>query len=158
MPGSGKSTLGVLLAKFLGYDFTDMDIVIQKATGKKLSELIEENGSEGFLDIEGDIVASYAPENGHPVIIATGGSVVYRERAMENLKKIGRTVYLSVPCEELERRLHHLEKRGVAMKDGMSLRELYEERKPLYEKYADVTVDEAGSSLSDVLELMMHLA
>lgn len=158
MPGSGKSTLGVLLAKFLGYDFVDMDIVIQKSTGKKLSDLIEEAGSEGFLDIEGDIVASYKPDTRHPSVIATGGSVVYRENAMENLRNLGKIVYLACPCEELEKRVHHLETRGVAMKDGMSFRELYEERRPLYEKYADVTVDEAGSSLTDILELMMHLA
>lgn len=158
MPGSGKSTLGVLLAKFLGYDFVDMDIIIQKATGKKLSEIIEERGNEGFLDVEGEIAAGYKPEGNHPTIIATGGSVVYRESAMRNLRSIGKVVYLSVPCEELEKRLHHLETRGVAIKEGMTFAELYEERRPLYEKYADITVDEAGSSLSDIVELMMHLA
>ena len=158
MPGSGKSTLGVLLAKFLGYDFVDMDIIIQKATGKKLSEIIEERGSEGFLDVEGEIVSGYKPEGNHPTIIATGGSVVYRESAMQNLRSIGKVIYLSVPCEELEKRLHHLETRGVAIKEGMTFEELYEERRPLYEKYADITVDEAGSSLSDIVELMMHLA
>ncbi len=140
MPGAGKSTLGVVLAKVLGYDFVDSDIEIQHTTGSTLPRLIERFGREGFLDIESDVNAALAPERRS--VIATGGSVIYRERAMIHLKAIGRVVYLRVPCEELERRIHTLEARGVAMGEGMTFRDLFAERAPLYERYADVILDE----------------
>ena len=154
MPGAGKSTLGVVLAKVLGYDFIDSDIEIQHATGQTLPRLIERYGREGFLDIEADVNAALAPER--KSVIATGGSVIYRERAMEHLRSIGRVVYLRVPCEELERRIHALEARGVAMAEGMTLRDLFAERAPLYERYAHVILDER-ESMGDNVQALAEL-
>ena len=154
MPGAGKSTLGVVLAKVLGYDFIDSDIEIQHATGLTLPHLIERFGREGFLDIESDVNTALAPERRS--VIATGGSVIYRERAMMHLRSIGRVVYLRVPCVELERRIHTLEARGVAMGEGMTLRDLFAERAPLYERYAHVILDEQegmGDNLRALAEL-----
>ena len=151
MPGAGKSTLGVVLAKVLGYDFIDSDIEIQRRTGLTLPRLIERFGREGFLDIEGEVNASLAPER--PSVIATGGSVIYREAAMARLGVIGRVVYLRVPLEELERRIHELEARGVAMREGMTLRELFAERAPLYERYAHIVLDETGDMGADLRAL-----
>ena len=134
MPGSGKSTVGVVLAKVLGYRFIDSDLEIQSQEGKRLPELIEEFGTEGFLDIEARVNASIEAER---CVIATGGSVVYRDSAMQHLKEIGTVVYLKLTCEELEERLGDLRCRGVALQEGQTLQSLYEERIPLYEKYAD---------------------
>ncbi len=138
MPGCGKSTVGVVLAKALGMDFIDSDLVIQKKTGAKLATLIEQHGDEGFRDIENRINAELEAENS---VIATGGSVVYGEDAMRHLKDIGTIIYLKLSCEAIEDRLGDLHARGVTIKPGWTLRDLYNERVPLYEKWADVTVD-----------------
>ena len=137
MPGSGKSTVGVVLAKKLGFQFIDSDLVIQEQSGKLLYQLIEELGEAGFLVLENKINAQIQADKS---VIATGGSAVYGEEAMRHFKKTGTVVYLKLPYEELEVRLGDLHKRGVVIKKGSSLRELYEERTPLYEKYADITV------------------
>ena len=137
MPGSGKSTVGVVLAKVLGYRFIDSDLEIQSQEGKRLPELIEEFGTEGFLDIEARVNASIEAER---CVIATGGSVVYRDSAMQHLKEIGTVVYLNLRC------------RGVALQEGQTLQSLYEERIPLYEKYADITVDETNMSVEETME------
>ena len=131
MPGSGKSTVGVVLAKVLGYRFIDSDLEIQSQEGKRLPELIEEFGTEGFLDIEARVNASIA---------------------MQHLKEIGTVVYLKLTCEELEERLGDLRCRGVALQEGQTLQSLYEERIPLYEKYADITVDETNMSVEETME------
>ena len=144
MPGSGKSTVGVVLAKVLGYRFIDSDLEIQSQEGKRLPELIEEFGTEGFLDIEARVNASIEAER---CVIATGGSVVYRDSAMQHLKEIGTVVYLKLTCEELEERLGDLRCR-----EGQTLQSLYEERIPLYEKYADITVDETNMSVEETME------
>ena len=144
MPGSGKSTVGVVLAKVLGYRFIDSDLEIQSQEGKRLPELIEE-----FLDIEARVNASIEAER---CVIATGGSVVYRDSAMQHLKEIGTVVYLKLTCEELEERLGDLRCRGVALQEGQTLQSLYEERIPLYEKYADITVDETNMSVEETME------
>ena len=149
MPGSGKSTVGVVLAKVLGYRFIDSDLEIQRQEGKRLPELIEEFGTEGFLDIEARVNASIEAER---CVIATGGSVVYRDSAMQHLKEIGTVVYLKLTCEELEERLGDLRCRGVALQEGQTLQSLYEERIPLYEKYADITVDETNMSVEETME------
>jgi shikimate kinase len=138
MPGCGKSTVGVVLAKALGMDFIDSDLVIQKETGAKLATLIEQHGDAGFRDIENRINAALDAENS---IIATGGSVVYGEDAMRHLKEIGTIIYLKLSCEAIEDRLGDLHSRGVTIQPGWTLRDLYNERVPLYEKWADVTVD-----------------
>ena len=151
MPGSGKSTVGVVLAKKLGFQFIDSDLVIQEQSGKLLYQLIEELGEAGFLVLENKINAQIQADTS---VIATGGSAVYGEEAMRHFKKTGTVVYLKLPYEELEVRLGDLHKRGVVIKKGSSLRELYEERTPLYEKYADITVDCSGIDLRNVMELI----
>lgn len=138
MPGAGKSTVGVVLAKVVGYKFVDSDLVIQEQTGKLLHELITEHGLDGFLEIENQTNASLELTN---AVIATGGSVIYGEEAMKHLKEIGLVVYLKLSLESIAERLGDLQQRGVALKDGFGLKELYEERVPLYEKYADVVMD-----------------
>lgn len=138
MPGAGKSTIGVLLAKSLLYSFTDTDLIIQSKYGTSLCDIIEKEGTQGFLDIENEIIASCDFCN---CVVATGGSAVYGEDAMRKLKENGTVVYLKLPVEELKKRLGDIRTRGVAMPCGSGIDELYEERSPLYEKYADITVD-----------------
>ena len=144
MPGAGKSTVGVVLAKVMGYRFVDSDLVIQEKTGKLLSEIIEERGTEGFLEVEDRINAGLICEKS---VIATGGSVVYCKNAMEHLKEISTVIYLKLPYERVEKRLGNLKDRGVALKEGQTLKDLYEERCPLYEKYADVVVEADTTSV-----------
>lgn len=153
MPGAGKSTVGVVLAKIAGYHFLDSDLLIQQKTGKLLHELIEEHGREGFLEIEGEINASIEAEH---TVIATGGSVVYEENAMQHLKEISTVVYISLPYEELQARLGSLEQRGVALKQGETLQDLYESRTVLYQKYADITVDAAHMGIQAVAEEILR--
>ncbi|MBQ6815176.1 MAG: shikimate kinase [Lachnospiraceae bacterium] len=141
MPGVGKSSVGVVLAKIMGYRFLDSDLIIQDKEGKLLSQLIEENGVEGFLQIENTVNKSIKCEK---CIVATGGSAVYGKEAMEHFKDIGVVVYLKTDYKTLSERLGDLKTRGVAMKEGQSLLDLFEEREPLYEKYADIVVDESG--------------
>ncbi|MBD5545201.1 MAG: shikimate kinase [Lachnospiraceae bacterium] len=138
MPGSGKSTVGVVLAKNIGYDFLDSDLVIQAKENKKLHEIISEKGLEDFLKIEEAVNASFSVEH---TVIATGGSAVYGTKAMEHLKGIGRIVYLKLPYEEIRHRLGDLNERGVAVKKDQTLKDLYDERVLLYEKYADIIIE-----------------
>ena len=147
MPGAGKSTLGVVLAKILNYDFLDADLVIQNKHGKTLQTLINERGPQGFLDVENRDLQEI---NVHRTIIATGGSAVYSNQAMEHLRGIGTVVYLQISYKELANRLGDLQERGVVMKGGMgmSLADLYEERLPLYEKWAEITVDVEKTSIT----------
>ena len=137
MPGAGKSTVGVVLAKKLGYAFLDSDLVIQSREGKLLHEIIEAHGVEQFWSIEEEANLSI---NAVRTVIATGGSVIYGGRAMEHLGQGGVIVYLKLSCEEIARRLGDLNERGVTLRKGQNLQMLYEERIPLYEKYADITV------------------
>ena len=141
MPSSGKSTIGVLLAKRLGYSFVDVDILIQEREGRLLKEIIAQAGLKGFLQVEEQVNASLAAKRS---IIAPGGSVIYCEKAMRHLKEISEVVYLKMSYEELERRVGNVVDRGVALKPGFTLRDLYDERVPLYERYADIIVDEEG--------------
>lgn len=147
MPGAGKSTVGVVAAKRLGYRFVDSDLVIQEQYGKLLHQLIEEHGVEGFWQIENNVNASLQTER---AVIATGGSAVYGEQAMEHLREIGTVVYLKLPYEEIAERLGDLNARGVTLQQGQTLRDLYEERVPLYEKYAHITIDCMGKALREV--------
>lgn len=149
MPGSGKSTVGVLLAKRLGYSFVDVDLVIQEKEGKLLKEIIEEQGEGGFLEVEERVNAELEVTR---TVIAPGGSVIYGRKAMEHLKSIGTVVYLKINCEELTRRLGNLKDRGVVLREGMTLKDLLEERIPYYERYADVTLDETGMESGDVVD------
>ena len=154
MPGVGKSTIGVILAKVLGYQFVDADLVIQKEEGKLLREIIAEVGTDGFIEVENRVNAGLMVEHS---IIATGGSVVYGAPAMEHLKKIGTVIYLKLPYEELRVRLHDIKGRGVVLREGQSFLDLYEERVPLYEKYADMTVDESGCSVEQTVEKILAM-
>ena len=152
MPGAGKSTIGVVLAKVLGYQFLDSDLLIQKQEKSRLSEIIEEEGYKGFKDVENRVNASIEAEN---TVIATGGSVVYCEEAMEHLKSIGTVVYLKLSLNALSKRLGNLKGRGVLLREGQTLTNLYEERTPLYEKYADIVIDEEGKDLEASLEILL---
>ena len=152
MPGAGKSTIGVVLAKVLGYQFLDSDLLIQKQEKRRLSEIIEEEGYKGFKDVENRVTASIEAEN---PVIATGGSVVYCEEAMEHLKSIGTVVYLKLSLNALSKRLGNLKGRGVLLREGQNLTDLYEERTPLYEKYADIVIDEEGKDLEASLEILL---
>ena len=138
MPGCGKSTLGRRLAEKIGYGFIDSDSVIIAREGKALNEIIAEVGREGFLDIEAKVNMQLCAER---CIIATGGSVIYRDAAVQKLKESGTLVYLKLSYETVAARLGDLKKRGVALKDGFTLKDLYDERTPLYEKYADIVVE-----------------
>lgn len=149
MPGVGKSTAGVVLAKAIGYDFIDADLVIQQKEGKLLSELITEYGTDGFLALENRINRDI---DTHKAVIATGGSAVYGKEAMAHYKEIGTVVYLAVSYEELERRLGDLKNRGVVMQQGQTLLDIYRERTALYERYADITVREEGLSIRETIE------
>ena len=149
MPSAGKSTVGVLLAKRLGYSFLDVDIVIQEKTGKLLKEIIKEQGMDGFMEVENRINAGVDTSR---AVIAPGGSVIYGKEAMENLKSLGLVVYLKISYEELCRRLGDVVDRGVVLKEGMTLKDLYEERCEYFERYADITMDEEGKSLGRVVD------
>lgn len=154
MPASGKSTIGVLLAKRLGYSFVDVDIVIQEQEGRLLKEIIEDEGQEGFLQVESRVNADLKV---HKSVIAPGGSVIYGKEAMEHLKEIGTVVYLKLSYEDVEERLGNLVERGVVLKDGMTLRDLYEERVPYYENYADITIDETGLDAGETVDKLREL-
>lgn len=145
MPGSGKTTIGTEISEKIGYGYIDSDSVIVAREGKRLSEIIEEVGREAFLDIEAKVNSELCADR---CVIATGGSVIYRDFAMQKLKEMGTIVYLKLPYEVIEKRLGDLKKRGVALKEGFTLRDLYEERIPLYEKYADVTVELFGDTIA----------
>lgn len=149
MPGVGKSTIGVVLAKILGYQFIDADIVIQQETKKLLKDIISEEGVEGFIEIENRINASINTTNS---VIATGGSAVYGEEAMEHYKSIGTIVYLCLGYDEINKRLSDIKNRGVVLKDGQNLLDIYEERRVLYEKYADLIIDETGLDVEETIQ------
>ena len=149
MPASGKSSVGVVLAKRLGKKFVDTDIVIQEKYGKLLKELIEEHGDDGFREIEDEVNATLDVSNS---IISPGGSVVYGERAMKHLKEISVIIYLELSYTAIKSRLGDLRERGITLKDGQTLKDLYLERTPLYKKYADITINEMKKSLSKTID------
>lgn len=138
MPSCGKSTLGRMLAKELHYDFLDTDEVIIRLNGCPLRDILDAQGVDGFIRVEEEAVCTVQAQNS---VIATGGSVVYSEKAMAHLKALGKVVYLRLSFEEMDRRLGDLHARGVAIAPGSTLQDLYDERTPLYEKYADITVN-----------------
>ena len=152
MPACGKSTVGVLAAKTLGYRFIDSDLIIQERDGRRLHRIIREEGQAGFLAIE-EAVNLTLGNDPHPTVIATGGSAVYSPAAMAHFKEIGTVVYLRLSFETVEKRLGNFTHRGVVMPEGYTLRDLYDERCALYEKYVDITVDEGQTdNIGAVLE------
>lgn len=148
MPGAGKSTLGVVLAKIMNYNFIDADLVIQNQCDKTLQKIIDACGPEGFIQVEGEVLQGLAAENS---VIATGGSAVYSDKAMQHLAEIGTVIYLQVSYDQVISRLSDLRERGVVLKGGagMSLQEMFDERKPLYEHYAEITVDISDLNITD---------
>lgn len=149
MPGVGKSTVGVVLAKRLGLDFIDSDLEIQRQTGKFLFEIIKEQGLKEFIQVENQVNAAL---NVHHSVIATGGSVIYGKEAMQHLHDISIIVYLQLPYESLKIRLGSLEERGVAIEKGQTLMGLYEERTPLYEKYSDLTIPCENQGITTIVK------
>lgn len=149
MPGSGKSSVGVVLAKALGYRFVDADLLIQEQEGALLQDILNEKGVEKFLDIEGDVLASIQCEH---TVVAPGGSCICRDYAMEHLRELGTVVYLQLTYPEVERRIHNLASRGIALQPGQTLRDVYDYRVPLYERYAHITVRADGQTLAETVE------
>lgn len=153
MPGSGKSTLGVLLAKTLGFGFLDTDLVIQQREGALLQDILDKVGTEPFLDLEADAICSVECDR---TVIAPGGSVICRERGIEHLRALGPVVYLRIPCDVLEKRIHNMGSRGIAFRPGETLQDIYDYRTPLYEKYADIVVDGDKGSLEETLAAVLQ--
>ncbi len=151
MPASGKSTVGVILAKVLGMDYIDTDLVIQKREKALLCDLIRDRGVDGFLCAEEEAVLSVQEKN---AVIATGGSVVYSDAGMRHLKEDGIVIYLKVGKEELFKRLHNIKERGVVLRLNETVEEMFESRSVLYEKYADIVVEEGESSIEETVMMI----
>lgn len=149
MPGCGKSTVGVLLAKSLLFDFVDTDLIIQHRFAKSLCDIIEQKGLDGFKKVENEVLSELKYKNS---VIATGGSAIYGKQAMENLKKNAKIIYLKLSPEEIVSRIKNITTRGIAMKKGMTITDLYTERAPLYDKYADITIDCSGITAEQCVE------
>lgn len=149
MPGAGKSSIGVVLAKAIGYEFVDTDLLIQAREGCLLSEIIEKEGRERFVEIENEVNAGLDVKR---CVIAPGGSVIYGIEAMKHFQEIGTIVYLKLSYEDLAKRLGNLKGRGVVLKEGQTLKDLYEERTSLYEKYADLTISEKNRGIEETLQ------
>ncbi len=152
MPGSGKSTVGELLAQRLGYAFLDVDPLIEQREGAQLQAVLDRLGTERFLDTEAEVIAALNCEN---TVIAPGGSAVLRELGARHLKELGIVVYLKLPCAAMEKRLGNLATRGVTLAPGQTLQDLYDYRVPYYEKYADLTVDSDQACVEDTVELII---
>ena len=148
MPASGKSTVGVILAKVIGYDFIDSDLLIQKKEGMRLADIIKKKGIDGFLEVENEVNASIEASQ---CVIATGGSAVYGEEAMKHLRESGAVIYLQVDYSVIQKRLHNIRQRGVVLREGQTLQDLYDERTVLYEKYADLIVREGSGEIEAVV-------
>lgn len=153
MPGAGKSTVGVILAKALGMQFIDTDILIQEKTGRMLQEILDEEGLDAFMRIEEEVILSLHPR---VAVIATGGSVVFSEGAMKFLKSGGVIVYLEISYEEMERRLKNITTRGIVLRPGQSLRGMYDQRAPLYEREADLTIECSDKDFESVVEILVR--
>lgn len=153
MPASGKSTVGVILAKVLGMDFLDTDLLIQQRENALLCNLIKEYGVDGFLRKEEAALMSVSCKN---TVIATGGSAVYSKNGMEHLKKTGDVFYLEVEKQELFTRLHNIKERGVVLRDGESLEDMYRSRIPLYESFADYIIDETNASIEETVSMIIQ--
>lgn len=152
MPGSGKSTVGVLLAKELGFSFVDTDLLIQRQEGALLQSVLDRLGTERFLDTEAEVIAALDCQR---TVIAPGGSAVLRDLGARRLKELGPVLYLKLPCAALERRLGDLASRGVTLAPGQTLQDLYDYRVPYYEKYADLVIDADQPRLEDTVALAL---
>lgn len=148
MPGAGKSTVGVLLAKTLGMNYTDTDILLQEKAGRLLQEIIDHDGPEVFLDLEEKTLLALQARN---TVIATGGSAIYSGRAMESLKSGGIVVYLKISFGAMEKRLGNITTRGIVLIAGQTLHDMYRKRVPLYERWADITVDCSDDDFENIV-------
>lgn len=148
MAGAGKSTTGVVVAKILAMDFLDGDLVIQKKTGRTLQDIIDKEGNAAFRKIEEEVLCGIQVEN---TVIAPGGSAIYYPAVFDHFKKNGKVVFLHVPFDEIQRRLSNLATRGVTLEDGQTIEDLYYQRLPLYQKYADITIDTTGLTLEETV-------
>jgi shikimate kinase len=148
MPGAGKSTIGVLLAKTLGMAFIDTDLVIQERSGRLLQEIIDQDGVADFLTLEEKVICELQVKKS---VIATGGSVVHSKEAVEHLKQNSLLLYLKLPYDEIEQRIDNMSSRGIAIEKGRTLKDLYTERVVLYEKFADLIVDCSDTAMEDVV-------
>ena len=153
MPGVGKSTLGSMLAEKIKYNFIDTDILIQEKAGKSIPQIIEEKGIDNVLQIENEVNSNIKVEKS---VIATGGSVIYGKAAMDNLKKIGKIIYLKQDFETINERIENVKERGIILRKDQTLKEVYNERIPLYEKYADITIEEKNLSIEETLQLLLN--
>lgn len=149
MPAVGKSTIGVLLAKTLVLSFTDTDLLIQEKYKKSLCDIIKEDGTKAFLAIEENVISETYFENS---VIATGGSAVYGEKAMNKLKETGKVIYLELSVEEIKRRIGDIKSRGVVLTNGTTIEDIYNDRRELYKKYADFIVDCNNSTVEECVE------
>lgn len=149
MPGAGKSTVGVILAKVLGMSFIDSDLLIQEQEGMLLKDIIKKKGQQGYLEIENQVNRDISVQN---TVIATGGSVVYCAEAMENFREKAKVVYIKLGYNTISKRLGNIRQRGVVLRDGQTLLDLYNERCPLYEKYAHITVEAEGLGIEELME------
>lgn len=149
MPAVGKSTVGVVVAKRLGYDFIDTDLLIQKQEKRLLREIIAEQGIDEFLKIENQVNRDLKAEH---AVISPGGSVIYCEEAMRHFKEMGTIIYLKVSFKVIKERLRNPKKRGVILREGQTLQDLYNERVSLFEKYADITIEEDGMTLEETID------
>lgn len=154
MPAVGKSSIGVILAKEIGYQFLDTDLLIQQREGCLLKDILDRRGVEGFLRVENEVNRSIDEKR---TVIATGGSAVYGQEAMEHFQKIGTIIYLKADYAILEKRLGDLKGRGVVVRGGQTLFDIYQERCPLYEKYADIIVEENEKSVEETLQVILSL-
>lgn len=151
MPGCGKSTVGIVLAKILGWDFVDVDLLIQKRYGKRLQEIITEVGNDEFLEREADTIEQMECSR---TVIATGGSAVLNPRGLKKLRQLGRLIYLQHPYEEIHRRIPNLATRGITLAEGQTLKDLYDYRTPLYEKAADITIPAVGCTIEETARMI----
>lgn len=157
MPGSGKSTVGVILAKTMGFDFVDTDLIICNKEGDTLQNIIDKKGLKEFLEIEREVAKNL---KFFRTVVATGGSVILNDEAMQNLKQQGYVVYLDVSLEELERRITNITTRGIAFEEGETLADIFEKRTALYKKYADISIsvsDRTGSTEAVVAKVIEYL-
>ncbi|PYG88145.1 shikimate kinase [Ruminiclostridium sufflavum DSM 19573] len=153
MPSSGKSTVGVVIAKYLGMDFADTDVVLQTQQNRQLQDIINKDGIDRFLEIEESTILSLNCQN---TVLATGGSAVYSEKAMNSLKRNGIVIYLNIDMKAVNKRLKNIKTRGVVLSPGETLEKIYRKRKPLYERYADITIDSSEKTIDETIDSILE--
>jgi len=154
MPACGKSTIGVVLAKTMNKGFVDTDLLIQQREGKTLQNIINEHGNDYFHQIEESVLLDLDVNN---YVVATGGSAIYFDRAMEHLKEKGKVVYIKVSLETILERLNNIKTRGVTLGKGQTIEDLYHQRVPLYEKHADLVIEAEDLHIEEIVEKIIEV-